>query len=1601
MKGLEADNVIIGEDFPEPGTLENGAQELPNDEELRTAYVALTRARKRMSLGSLAWVRDFQGPEGVAAANKAKDRDANVGAEAWKAEGIQNVAFSPSDYMSDDDLFDELDDVDVDAPEEGRLPEFEQNIRTTRRTNVEDIDPDAEDGAYIVDPETGKNVRITSSDGDDENVFLDGYDEDNEDYQATIPRGQKVNQIEFGEPVRRQPEPEPERPEPARPVATPEPRPIARKPEPGKKASQIEEGDELLDDDGNVIGKVTGVRKGKLGDGTEVVAVEHDGPEKKVVYERSEDVKLRRPGKPATPEQAEEDKQTLIDDIKGDDGTDLDVPPELLDTPSFVETWIKTKNGTYTKYFGGERWNVKENKDGTITLRPRSNPRDSKKYDSWEELEADFDNQLETSWASNQQKLIQLVREQYGLGSQLEYAIQYETNPEQLARLFERDDAIQEALENGDLSIATLAARFNRYSDSFQVRRGRDPLEEIIPDRNRTKKDYRPDPDAPTTPAIEQEDERRQEESDKNKERAEELERDATDEDENYADEVEEEFTPSEDVTPELEDGEEEEDFEIPEGKVVTPAGLIDEDLNRPDDGSDITERSPFSSRLADLPDDEGMSGATPEQIKQQLMEEYPAAKIREDGAIVIHRKTYRDEIGPDAGKEVKVELFVKETKDNRMVIGLSKEVDGQKETYYHYNSHNSLKSLTRGGGVQGAAGIEQQLDRLTRTEADIDSDMAGKGAQAIRREKKNYGGASGYFNYMRRNREAALNGAGGNQASAFKLRTPEEHAQMVLNGRADIFQTEGSERYKIRFGKKASAYEAFQNGDQEQAAAIYQQYVNSIPDTPEARDKAKAFFEQSMREKFPAVDEAEMSEFLSFAGSRVDSRLTAVDKPRETHLDRQGNTLRVGDYVEWTNNEGVVSRGQVVELKAVENPNEGAYAYSDYAEVKFLGKTKPQALNTNNMTKADDQESPVNNYQHWVRNEELAYNRKDKIGWEYDEDNKLFYWRDTGEIVKDFRAEERNPGDYDRIQGEIYKKIADNPELNPTKPKSDTPEADKPSPDEGMADDNTLRIFDDGAPLQEKDIKLVQDVISSLEQDVTDPGDKEILERAKNIRTRAEYSAFRSELNRIRRKTLKETPSNSPVTPTENGRTGKSDEFEGATSFDSIPTYNGFQALSDVNQSAPVKGTGNRVIKPTPEAEQAVDEILELGEDIRNIAAEKYEGFYEKQATRARSKANSHRKEAGEQRLIATNLNFSPAERSRAEKRAKLAQNKADREDAKADAAARSAMVDALKEQGVEFNKESLDEFLYRGTYNDETEQVTPTSEKVADNAADRRAIREALQFMPREVIQQMQEKIRGRGGRFYVVQGGDIAKTRGFLAESSNGDFYIRLSDDGTSILPDQPVSQTSTRGNVALHELWHLAQKSSPDVGAVEAAYVYRRAVQKDENGNDFFEVENMPGQVYEGEEETVLKGTNFPSPYSGRVYNDKKTPGALNSPDNSGELGTTLIQGMFGLNNDAFSQGTGRYAVARKSDGSLVYYLEDSKGAANKGSDPSKKNVKRGYFNEADGQWYEDAAFTNKVENVQTYGKARGQSDSEMQDFFLGMMLRFGKRKKPNE
>jgi len=57
-KGLESPRVQIWTDFPRPKRDQNGDLVLPNEQELRLAYVAVTRAEEELGIGGLSWIEE-------------------------------------------------------------------------------------------------------------------------------------------------------------------------------------------------------------------------------------------------------------------------------------------------------------------------------------------------------------------------------------------------------------------------------------------------------------------------------------------------------------------------------------------------------------------------------------------------------------------------------------------------------------------------------------------------------------------------------------------------------------------------------------------------------------------------------------------------------------------------------------------------------------------------------------------------------------------------------------------------------------------------------------------------------------------------------------------------------------------------------------------------------------------------------------------------------------------------------------------------------------------------------------------------------------------------------------------------------------------------------------------------------------------------------------------------------------------------------------------------------------------------------------------------------------------------------------------------------
>ena len=1581
MKGLEADNVIIGEDFPEPKeAIAEGGEDggtttetkMPSLEELRTIYVAVTRAREKMALGKLSWLSEYQGRDGLKAANEAMDRDPDVGAESWNMPELREVTFSPSDMLDDDD-FDFDDDIDIPDVDEDDIPsDFDRPIRTTRRTAVEDLDPDED--TFFVDPDTGKNVRLEDSEGlENDEVLLIGTDEAGDVYEKTFRKGNRVSRLEFGEPKRE--EEKDATPVPETPAPTPTPAAPKQKAVPGKTAADIKVGDELYDDEGNPIGTVTNAKKGRTKSGIDVVSVEHDGSDKKITYAKDEPVDARTPEKKATPEQEKEDAEKLVEDLRADNVPEDSLPVEYTKTPTFVETWTETQNGTYSKYVNGERWNVKQNKDGTITLRPRTNPEiGTKKYDSWDELEADFPNRVSDSDARNIERLREFFEPYDEDGSLAKYIDIYK-NRDQDPALFDvlvdqiaRNDRFQDAVEDGDVAPAAVAARLSRVKktgdDVLPPERRRNtpaPIEDLDEVDERVKREL--------------EDERRRREEDER--RRQELERDATETEDDYEeviDDAEEVDPPGTD--PEPEDIDDDIYTNVPDGFEPTPAGLIPSDLERYDDGVSTVDRTPF--RAEDIQEAKG--SGSPEDIKAKLLEYYPDSGIASDGSIVVHRKTYKEENGPAKGQDVTVQIKVKETDDNKMMLIFDVNVDGRDEQYIHYSPRNSFASLVGvGGKSQQSRGIENILNKYIER-PDEEFDLAAN----PEKERRLYGGAYGGIRRLRKANAEKIAEAGKGDTD-LKLRTPEEHALIMLSGRNQQLNTDDNLFWQQRRGEVPSFYKAFNDGDQEAAARIFASYVGTLPNTREQKERAYAFMENSMREKFPNANEEQMAAFLSSVKRRLTSgRGTDSSRPMVTHVDRDNKQLAVGDIVEWSNNEGEVSRGRITALRAVENPNDGKYTFSDYAEVEFKGKKLPEALNTNNMKLSDDQNSELGEFAHWIREEDLALRRFAKrpdIG--YDSKYNVFYRKADNKIVKDFEG--RTQGELDEIETELAKfnteeeRDKDLPDFDPeeVEPKETIPY--KPSE---PVSDNTKEVLKD---LYDQ-LRFRKDYFEDTEEK------RDVESRTKEAIdgeiTAAEFEKLILDYRNLfsNAQVYKSTPR---PKQTSNGETGASANVSRLNpGSQSISRVSPDDASTQIREGtfgdavAPIKGDKTKgVVRPTDEAKQKVEELKAGGEDLYNKAVKRFDEKYGDKVEKLQREVFNLSEEKEDARMEYVQASDSPGPVPEAvEKRFRKASENLVRKQQELSNLFRNSVKEELEELGVEFNVLNLDKYLKQLTrpFGEFSPQMDVD---LKSSSSFKKSIDDALQFIPRSLIQQMQATLESEGRIIRVSKSND---GRGHFGEYEDGEYSLRLSNKGKTLFPEE--SGAGVHGNNALHELWHFIQRTNPDVSTAEAAYLFSRARKVDADGNEFFEYRKLPG--YNKEFGLV---TDMSNPYSSKTY-QRKNPNLINNPEEAAtEVGTTMFESIFGTENDIFTRGRGRHAVGRDENGKAVIYREPE---SESGVVPSL-NMKKGYYNPEDGKWYEDAAFTNPLNIVYEAGRPVGSFDQDAVNFMLGLMLASGR------
>lgn len=356
MKGLEADNIIIGSDFKIETDKETGELKIPGPQELRTLYVALTRAKKKMSLGSLDWVMDYEGEEGLEKANKKLNRDPSSVQNPWRRLGIEQspqAGFDdeePEDYDFSDDDDTDL-DLDEDFEDNVFVRELSRPINTTQRVLAQDFFGDDEE--YFRDPQSGNAVKVTQVESDEDNIFIYGVDENGDDYEGSFPRSKSLTRIFFeGDSI---PERQEERPRPKpekKPEPTPEPEPEPElEPEEttepevaplSKKAEDLQVGDTIYKND-EKLGKIVAIKP--VDGGVGVIYEDDEGNRKPTKYRNGTDIQtnLEEATEPETTQEPEEIEELApepeeITDL-GDstvDETELKVIEELETIPDPV-----------------------------------------------------------------------------------------------------------------------------------------------------------------------------------------------------------------------------------------------------------------------------------------------------------------------------------------------------------------------------------------------------------------------------------------------------------------------------------------------------------------------------------------------------------------------------------------------------------------------------------------------------------------------------------------------------------------------------------------------------------------------------------------------------------------------------------------------------------------------------------------------------------------------------------------------------------------------------------------------------------------------------------------------------------------------------------------------------------------------------------------------------------------------------------------------------------------------------------------------------------------------------------------------------------------
>lgn len=340
-----------------------------------------------------------------------------------------------------------------------------------------------------------------------------------------------------------------------------------------------------------------------------------------------------------------------------------------------------------------------------------------------------------------------------------------------------------------------------------------------------------------------------------------------------------------------------------------------------------------------------------PNHILDSLLADNPGAVVNDKGEVVLHREKYVS----DSGENMQYEILVHKNTGGKIGVSVAfTNLDtGAVERLVHYDERDSYKGLL---GVTN--GPHKILDILSGKEDRVFGNFKTEGRKDPRDRAR-------YWTTQKR------------------MMTVGDTAKFFFTGRARELNmslgADGKELLTVRKNEIPALAEAIELGDRVAIFMRMRAAAGHLPLNDESLAEVKAAARDYLRKAFPEMPYAQLRSIVDGFERSIKWDINDPNgrqRPWSTAETRQ--LITPGTWVEYTNNEGEISRGIVRELPPVTNHSKGGQ-YNDNIVVEFADGRKVSDLTSNHVEIARDQTdaTPATQYKPWLTGEEMRERRR------------------------------------------------------------------------------------------------------------------------------------------------------------------------------------------------------------------------------------------------------------------------------------------------------------------------------------------------------------------------------------------------------------------------------------------------------------------------------------------------------------------------------------------------------------------------------------------------------------------------------------------------